>query len=381
MSTPVNRYILQKLNERKSQSNLRSLRLPFGVDFTSNDYLGLALDGVFQQQILEEITVNGLHAGSSGSRLLTGNNTYIEELEKEIAEFHCSEDALFFNSGFDANYGILSALPYRGQTVFYDELVHASIHDGLRNSRGTAVPFSHNNWQELEKMLSVTQGVSYVVVESLYSMDGDFAPLYELADVCKKYEAALIVDEAHAVGLFGRHGAGRVMDLGLETEVFARIITYGKAFGASGATIAGSLALKTFLLNYCRPLIYSTAPSPYVLAAVRCAYRFLQTKEADEKRKALLLHAREFRDSLKELKKLQLLPAWGPVQPILCPGNDNVLKLSAFLQQSGIDARAIKSPTVPAGKERIRICLHSFNTPQQVAKLTLLLLQFDKTLV
>ena len=192
MSLSIDNYIFAKLQQRKEANNFRSLKLTKGlVDFYSNDYLGFARDEALQEKIQQEINANTQSSsGSTGSRLLSGNSEYVEALEKYLAEFHRAESALIFNSGFDANYGLLSTLPYRGDTIIYDELVHASFHDGIRNSKANAVSFSHNNMAELEDKLKSASGLKYVVIESIYSMDGDFAPLKEIDALCKKYEAA-----------------------------------------------------------------------------------------------------------------------------------------------------------------------------------------------
>lgn len=362
-------YIQSKLEQRKANNTFRQLRHISGlIDFTSNDYLGYARNEPLKKQI--ENVVQQLDfptLGSTGSRLLSGNSTYIESLETFLADFHQAESALIFNSGFDANYGLLSALPYRGDTIIYDELVHASIHDGIQKSLATSKMFAHNSTDALEQILQTSLGLKYVVVESVYSMDGDFSPLKTIASLCEKYDAALIVDEAHATGVFGPKGEGCVVDLGLADKCFARIHTFGKAIGAHGAVVVGSDALKQFLINYCRPFIYSTAMPMHTLVAIRCAYEYLQQDQ--ENRLYLLSLIGLFKQELSALNKGTLLASDSPVQSVVFSGSAAVKDVAAKLQAEGFDVRPIVYPTVPLGKERVRICLHSFNKPEEIIRL------------
>lgn len=369
MSAPVYRYIQQRLQERKTADNFRVLgSLIGGIDFTSNDYLGLARDKDLATAVERELTsCKELPLGSTGSRLLTGNTAYAMQLEKQIALFHHAEAALLFNSGFDANYGLLSCLPYRGDTVLYDASVHASIHDGMRNSKATSIPFAHNDVADLEVKLKSAKGIKYVVIESYYSMDGDFAPLKLIAALCKQYEAGLIIDEAHATGLFGENGSGYANAEGVEADCLARIYTYGKAMGAHGAAIVGHSALIDFLINYCRPFIFSTAASLHSLVVLSCVYKFLPSLQA--RRENLLHLVTKFKEKLADLSAGHILPGNGPVQSVVFPGNANIKSLATKLQQQGFDVRPILYPTVPKGTERIRVCLHSFNTTEEVVKL------------
>ena len=366
MSHSIDNYILAKLQQRKHANNFRSLKITTGlVDFYSNDYLGFARDEELQKRILSEINSNAYSSsGSTGSRLLSGNSEYAEALEKFLAEFHQAEAALIFNSGFDANYGLLSTLPYCGDTIIYDELVHASFHDGIRNSKAKAVSFSHNNMHELEERLNSASGLKYVVVESIYSMDGDFAPLKEIDALCKKYEAGLIVDEAHATGVFGK---GRVATEIPDAKILTRIHTFSKALGAHGAVVLCSDELKRFLINYSRPFIYSTALPFHSLAAIKCSYQFLS--EAEQKREKLFSLIELFKKLVHSKENFQLITSNSPVQSVVVSGNKNVKKVAAKIQQQGLDVRPILYPTVPKGKERVRICLHSFNTAEEVTKL------------
>lgn len=221
-----------------------------------------------------------LPLGSTGSRLLTGHYELLETLEDKIAEFHQGEAALVFNAGYNANLGLLSAIPRRSDVILYDELVHASIHDGIRLSPARSSVFAHNNTSALEQLLQEHQGKTiFVLVESIYSMDGDAAPLKTIQALCQKYQAYLVVDEAHSTGICGHYGEGLCVETGIHKEVFARIYTFGKAMGGHGAAVVGSKVLKDYLLNYARPLIYTTALSPHSTHHILEAYRLLEKKE------------------------------------------------------------------------------------------------------
>lgn len=368
MGSSIHNYINQRLQQRKDDNNFRTLKVVEGkVDFTSNDYLGFAQDETLSSAIQAEVNAYHFANGSTGSRLLSGNSKYAEEVEQFIADYHKAEAALIFNSGFVANYGLLSSLPYKGDTIIYDELVHASIHDGIRNSKASSIGFKHNDIAALEQQLQQTKGLKYVVVESVYSMDGDIAPLKEIAALCKQYDAGLIVDEAHATGVYGNRGEGLVAELGLEDVCLARIHTYGKAMGVHGATIVCSKALKQFLVNYCRAFIYTTSMSFHSLAAIKCAYQHLVN--ANGKRERLFNLIKLLRHSIKASDKFTLIDGDSPVQSIVVAGNNNVKTFAESLQAQGFDVRPILTPTVAKGQERIRICLHSFNTEQEVLKL------------
>ncbi len=369
MSNPIHNYLLSKLQQRKDENNFRSLKTTNGlVDFYSNDYLGFARDEELKKNIDAEVKANpGFPIGSTGSRLLSGNNKYVEDLEQYLAEYHHSEAALIFNSGFDANYGLLSTLPYRGDTIIYDELVHASLHDGIRNSKATAVPFSHNNISELEERLKSAAGLKYVVVESVYSMDGDVAPLKKIAALCEEHNAGLIVDEAHATGIYGIKGEGQVMNEIPNENVLARVHTFSKALGAHGAVILLSNELREFLINYCRPFIFSTALPFHSLASIKCSYNFL--KNANDRRKQLTLLTKLFQQMVNNTEDFQLITSDSSIQSLIVSGNQNVKDVAFKIQQEGFDVRPILAPTVPKGKERIRICLHSFNTAEEITRL------------
>lgn len=351
--------MLDKLNERAAQNALRKLQLPNGkIDFCSNDYLG-----VVKNNLLLKCNHN-LLLGSTGSRLLAGNYELIEQLETRIAQFHHTEAALIFNSGYDANIGLLSCVPQRGNTVLYDYLSHASIRDGIRLSFATSHSFIHNDLNDLEKKLQLAKGKIFIVTESVFSMDGDTAPLQEMVALAKKYNAYLIVDEAHATGVIGNSGEGWVQHLNLQNDVFARIHTFGKACGCHGAAIVGSTNLRNYLINFARSFIYSTSLAPQSIAAIDESYKTFPALQKE--RQHLQQHIQHFTNTPIRYQKINSL---SPIQAVIVSGNNEVRSLAASLQDKGFDIRPILYPTVPKGSERLRIVLHSFNTVDEIGNL------------
>ncbi|GAB3894589.1 pyridoxal phosphate-dependent aminotransferase family protein [Larkinella knui] len=372
--------VLELLEKRREAGLLRRLKKPENlVDFCSNDYLGLARSSVLRDTIAQAVASHPtLLNGATGSRLLAGNSALAEELESEIAVFHNAEAALIFNSGYDANIGLLASLPQRGDTLLTDELIHASMIDGSRLSVANRFKFRHNDLDDLENRLKRATGTVYVAVESVYSMDGDLAPLAEMTDLCERYEAALIVDEAHATGVFGPNGAGLVQALGLEKRVFARIHTFGKALGVHGAAVVGSTALRDFLINFARSFVYSTALPPHSLLAIQRVYRFLpQNGPLIERLHALRTY---FQQQIQEqLPQTEWTSADSPIVGLIVPGNDACRAVATQLQKAGFDIRPIVSPTVPVGRERLRICLHAFNSEPEIDLLVQTLKYIDGT--
>lgn len=360
-------FLQYKLDERRAMDAFRELKLPVGaVDFCSNDYLGLSRksliptgEGRLQSGRME------LAHGSTGSRLLSGNSTIALELEKELASFHKAEAALLFNSGYDANLGLLSAVVRKGDHVVYDQLSHASIRDGIRLGFGQAYAFRHNDLEDLEQKLNrCAGGEKFVVTESVFSMDGDFAPLTEIAAICERFSAHLVVDEAHALGVVGHKGEGLAQYLGMEQRCFARIYTYGKAAGAHGAAVVGSALLHDYLINFSRPFIFTTAAAPQGLLAIAAAYRLFPAM--DQERKHLQWLIMQFQQAAI---KFERLISATPIQAVLVPGNEAVRKVASSIQLAGFDVRPILYPTIPKGSERLRIVLHSYNTSEELDRL------------
>ncbi len=358
-------FLLKKLDERRSNGAYRSLKLlPEGmIDFCSNDYLGLARQ-LIKNNSKDHNGNSQSKSGSTGSRLLTGNYPLIQELESFLAEFHNSESALIFNSGYDANLGLLGSVPQRGDTIFYDHLSHASIRDGIRLSHATTISFQHNDLDDLSKKLQSASGNLFVVTESVFSMDGDLVPLKDLSSLCNSFNANLIIDEAHATGVIGERGEGLVQHLGLERECFARIHTFGKAVGAHGAVILGSKQLIEYLINFCRAFIYTTALPEISIEHIYHAYRTFPDMKEERQHLSSLISL--FQDSKSRFEKLS---STTPIQGVIVPGNSDARDLADVLQKQNLDIRPILYPTVPLGRERLRIILHSFNSSEEVDKI------------
>lgn len=356
-------FLQKKLGERKQDNSLRSLHASKPpVDFCSNDYLGIATN-----HRLQAIDCR-LNHGSTGSRLLSGNYPLIEQVEAELAVFHQSETALLFNSGYDANTGLLSCVPQKGDTVIYDYLCHASIRDGIRLSFARSFSFAHNDLADLEKKIAHATGTVFIVTESVFSMDGDICPLPELVALAGKYKAHIIVDEAHATGVIGSKGEGLVQSLELQQKVFARVHTFGKACGCHGAAVLGSAALKEYLVNFARSFIYTTSLPELAVAAIQSSYALLPAMTGERMQLGKLVE--QFQSASIAYEKIRSAT---PIQGVIVPGNEKVKQLSDRLQQNGFDIRPILYPTVPKGRERLRIVLHAFNTPEQLSELIMLL--------
>ncbi len=362
----INEYISASLAERQNDHSLRRLKQETSlIDFCSNDYLGFARSAELKSLFEHEVKKYPEYLfGSTGSRLLAGNDKFTEELESEIAGFHNSEASLLFNSGYDANIGIFSSLPQRGDTIICDQYIHASIIDGVRLSHATRYVFKHNDLNSLEEKLKLAKGRIFIAIETVYSMDGDEAPLKEICDLAVRYNAAIIADEAHATGVFGRQGRGLIDELGLESRIFARIVTFGKALGVHGAVILGSKQLRSYLINFARSFIYTTA-SPFLNhLAVQASYTYLQTGNHQSK---LIKRIQLFKSKLDSHKNS--ISSRSGIQALIVPGNAKVRESAKELQHSGFDVRPILSPTVPAGAERLRICLHNHNSLAEITNL------------
>ncbi len=360
-------FLQQKLTERKEKNRLRKLtysRLP--IDFCSNDYLGLARSKELSKLVkTESHKLIPIKNGATGSRLLSGNHPYTTETEQYIADFHGSTAGLLFNSGYDANVGLLSSIPQRGDTIITDELIHASLIDGARLSHAERFRFKHNNTIDLEQKLKNAKGLCYVVIESIYSMDGDMAPLVEISELCSKYKANLVVDEAHAIGIFGYKGKGLVHQQGLENKVFARIVTFGKALGVHGAAILGSNNLRNYLINFARSFIYTTAAPLHQVISIKCAYEILNQNDFQ---KDLMEKIKCYNEQI-ESTSLPRIKSNSCIQTILFNNDAKAKNAASYLQNKGFDVKAILSPTVPEGQERLRICLHLYNTEEEIKDL------------
>lgn len=377
-----------KLEQRTENNSLRNLTESNDlIDFSSNDYLGFSGNSAFAKAILSKTTAilkdHNIHTnGATGSRLLTGNHKLYAVAESAIASFHKSEAALIFNSGYDANIGFFQCLPQRGDLIIYDEYIHASIRDGIQMSLARGYKFKHNDLADLEKVISRLREMHhindtahnaeiYVVTESVFSMDGDTPDLKTIVEICKNYGVHLIVDEAHAIGVMGTSGEGVVQSLGLQDAVFARVVTFGKALGAHGAAILGSPALKDYLVNFARSLIYTTALPPHSVAAIIAAYDHLRSEVKQplsiQNLQSLIRYFNQ--QVVKENLNTLFIPSTSAIHCAVISGVEKVKRLSQELEKKGFNVKPILSPTVPEGQERLRICLHTFNTEEEITTL------------
>ncbi|MBB6369988.1 aminotransferase class I/II-fold pyridoxal phosphate-dependent enzyme [Chryseobacterium shigense] len=359
----------EALDRRRETGILRTLKPESkGIDFYSNDYLGMSGNEEFQLQLLEMIQKNPkLLSGSSGSRLISGNSSIVTEVENYIAKQHQYPDSLLFYSGYNANLALFSTLPDRHDTIIVDEQIHRSVHDACRMSHAKKIKFRHNNPEHLENILKKQTGPCYIAIESLYSMDGDFAPIQEIAALSKKYNAALIVDEAHAFGVFGY---GMIEKYQLQNDVFAAVITYGKALGTHGAAILCHETVKSYLVNFASPFIYTTAAQDFLWQSIKTGYQFLkQNPELSEK---LHQNIKIFRDQHIDTPS----SAVSPIQAVLIPDNHQLKALQQALSEKVFSTYAVYSPTVKAGTERLRICIHSFNTEEEIIELSTIIKKF-----
>ncbi len=359
-------HLFKALIEREQKGMLRKLSTNYpAIDFCSNDYLGFSKLGLLSKKLETLNLKQEAIYGSTGSRLISGNSTFIEEAEKQIALSHHAESALIFNSGYDANLGLLSSVPQKEDLILFDELVHASIHDGMRLGLAKNYKFKHNDIESLKDLVQRHQKDFkniYLVVESVYSMDGDTAPLIEITEFIKPLENVfLIVDEAHAIGVFGKQGRGLCNALGIEKNCFARIYTYGKAMGCHGAAIAGSEVLRKYLINFSRSFIYTTALPNHSISAILNAYQLLI--ETDQK-DVLQNNISYFYSKTAGIKNI--IKSQSAIHCLVIGSNEKADALEKKLATKNIYVKAIKSPTVKEGSERLRFCIHVFNTKQEI---------------
>ena len=338
------------------RGRLRALAPRLGLDFASNDYLGFSLNPALAEAARAALA-RGVPIGSGGSRLLRGNDPEHEALEAEAAAFFGGESALFLPTGFTANSALLATMPQREDMIFVDALIHASVHEGLRLSRAGHSLVPHNDVAGFAEALKAwrkggASGTAWIVVESLYSMDGDFAPLAELSALAGEHGAVLVVDEAHATGVFGPGGRGLLASLGTRGPNTITLHTCGKALGVEGALLVGPSVMREFLVNRARGFIFSTAPSPLMAAVVREALRLCEG--ADTTRADLLARVDHARAALSPFGA-----EWhgSPILPLVLGGDVRTMAVAGALQQRGFDVRGIRPPTVPEGTSRLRIVI------------------------
>lgn len=364
----LGRQLQERLDVREQEGLLRTLKYTSPlVDFTSNDYLGLARSQALFDQIHHTLdSFKTKTNGATGSRLLAGNTEYYESVEAKLADIFKAEASLILNSGYAANLAVLSSLPQRNDTILYDELAHACIKDGARLSMAKRFSFRHNDLDDLESKLKRAEGNIYIAVESVYSMDGDQCPLHALVTLAEKYKAFVILDEAHSTGVYGERGSGFAVNENLYDKIAVRVYTFGKAMGIHGACIAGSKVLRNYLVNFARPFIYTTALPLHSVVAIDCAFNYLHKNIYLQQQ--LRQNIDLYRNAVQELSNKT--SSHSSIQTAIFPGNAHSKKVATELQQKGFDVRPILSPTVPKGSERLRICLHTFNTQHEIEALT-----------
>lgn len=361
----MNPYYLQKLVEQDEKNLVRRLIESEGVDFCSNDYLGFSTDIILKKNILNAI--KEVESGSTGSRLLRGNTSWICKLEEELAVFSGAEESLFFPSGYQANLGLLSALLDKNAVVFSDEFNHASIIDGIRLSGAEKKIFSHNSVEDLATHLQSVplKTRKVVVIESIYSMKGDHAPLKEIFELCLQHRAELIVDETHATGIYK---AGLAQRLGIQGQLLATVHSGGKALGVGGAWIATSAMVKDYIINFSRPFIYSTAPSPLLSEALRMSIQHW-TAVGEERAFTAKEKARDFHKDLEKFMSEESLSGEGLIQYLNVGQSALAIEWSERLREQSFDVRAIRYPTVPEGQAGLRISIHADHSPADLKSL------------
>ena len=345
---------LSSLNERlaslEAAGLMRVLRAPSGIDLSSNDYLGLAQHPLLKQRMAEAVLREGV--GSTGSRLLRGEREAFSTVEGAFARFKNTSRSVYFSSGYLANLAVLTTFPESDDVIFSDERNHASIIDGVRLSRARGVIFPHNDVGALRRLIENErcEGQRFVVTESLFGMDGDEAPLRELADLCRETGTALMVDEAHAVGIYGAAGSGLIEERGVAADVFLSVNTAGKAMGVSGAFVAGSGDAIEYLVQRARPFVYSTAAPPAIAAALTASLEVIAAEP--ERRAKVRENARYLRDGLKISGTSQIIP-------VMIGDNQVAVTVASKLQRAGFDVRAVRPPTVAPGTARLRVSVNA----------------------
>jgi 8-amino-7-oxononanoate synthase len=344
--------LIDRLIKRENEGTLRSLSFYTDmVDFFSNDYLGYA----------SFVTANyeGIHSGT-GSRLISGNPPIAEDCEQVIATHFNAEAALMFNSGYDANLGFFSSVPQKGDTIVYDALVHASIRDGIRLSLARSFSFKHNDLGDLRLKLKQATGTVYIAVEGIYSMTGDQAPLQGLIELAEEVGAYIFLDEAHSAGVFGKNGSGLAVELGIEEKIFARLVTFGKAFGSHGASVLGTEQLRQYLINFAHSFIYTTALPPENYQRIIAV---LQDEQFENRRITLHRNIQFFHQEMGFIPSLS--------SPIVMLKAENRKALNQKAQELKTEMYAIKPilhPTVPLEREGIRVSIHAFNTEEEIVR-------------
>lgn len=345
-----------RLEDLANTQLLRTLQAPSGKDFSSNDYLGLAASKQLHDAMILGVQQEG--CGSTGSRLIRGERDAFQSVESHFAKFKETDRALYFSSGYLANLAVLTTFPEDGDIVFSDELNHASLIDGTRLSYAAYIVFPHNDVSALSRLMHQHSGEGriFVLVESIFSMDGDEAPLAEYAQLCRDQGACLIVDEAHAVGIYGEKGSGLIEELGIQDDVFLSVNPAGKALGVSGAFVAGPDWAIEYLVQKARTFIFSTASLPATAWALEASLTYVTS--GTETRKRLIRSAKLLRERLLEAG-IFVKNGRSQIVPIVIGSNERAVIVASLLQARGFDVRAIRPPTVAPGTARLRVTVNA----------------------
>ena len=377
-SALIEERLRNELSALEQKQRKRDLRLSDAIDFTSNDYLGLTKSPVIRERVIKALA-EGMPLGSGGSRLLRGNHKWHEQAEKDFAQFEGVEEALFFSSGYAANMAVLTAVPTRHDLILYDTMVHASIKEGIHASHAAKISFEHNSVSSLRSIVLASKDITniYVIVESLYSMDGDEAPLYEIALLCEELSLSLIVDEAHATGIFGAHGRGLVDENNVRDNILLSIHPCGKALAAGGAFVCCSSTIKSYLINKARTMIFTTALPPIVPLTISEVLREIESHPSLITR--VHDNAHYVRSKLKtHLKKWIVLDGRSPIIPLIIGEDDIICAVTDEMQRRGCDIRPIRPPTVAEGTARFRITVNALHSAEELDLLCDFLIEIEK---
>jgi 8-amino-7-oxononanoate synthase len=357
-----------EIERLRAAHQYRALREPEGRDFTSNDYLGLAAHPSLRDAVREALDQYGI-VGAGGSRLLRGHHPLHAALEAKAANFFGVERALYFGSGYLANLALFTTIPTRHDAIVFDEYVHASMKEGIHAGAAAKFRAHHNDVQSFEDNLKRARDNGadeiFVAVESLYSMDGDFAPLVELRALAERFEATLVVDEAHATGVFGKRGRGCAEILPGNNTI--AVHTGGKALGVAGALVTGPTIIADYLVNRARPFIYSTAPPPFLAAALSRALDLVD--EEPERRDRVHILARLANDAIKNATGALSHHSASQIIPVILGAEERALAVAECLSKDGFDVRAIRPPTVPMGTARLRLSINAAQSEDDIAAL------------
>jgi 8-amino-7-oxononanoate synthase len=378
MANPVEERLRNELAALEMKQRKRDFHISDAIDFTSNDYLGLTKSPVIRERVIRDLE-SGMMLGSGGSRLLRGNHVWHQLAEKEFAEFEDTEAALFFSSGYAANMAVLTAIPTRHDTILYDSMVHASIKEGIHSSLAAKKSFEHNSVSSLRKTAEsiADAGDIYVIIESLYSMDGDEAPLEEIAALCAELGLFLLIDEAHATGLFGKHGRGLIDENHVRDKILLSIHPCGKALAAAGAFVCSSEIIKSYLINKARTMIFTTALPPIVPATISEVLKEI-------KRNSSLItkvhhNADYVRHALRKgLKKWIVREGRSPIIPLIIGEDSVAVAVADEMQKRGADIRPIRPPTVAEGTARFRITVNALHDQGELDLLCTGLIEVEK---